>query len=161
MLMSTDVASILLPVTRGIMMMDRERDIDTTTTTGTTATGSPIALAGAAAAAVRGMKRVDPAAAAEADVQTTATAAALVDLAAAECKRPRIDGTGGDVGQVRGHGMDTHTRGGVFVYRYSGVFQPEVYTTGGGGGGVFLSIHKHKEHISAANDFLWRKKSPE
>ncbi|KAG7269944.1 hypothetical protein CRUP_005561, partial [Coryphaenoides rupestris] len=80
-------------------MMDRERDIDidtATTTTGTTATGSPIALSGAAAAAVRAMKRGDPAA--EADVQTSATAAALADLAAAECKRPRIDGTG-DVGQ--------------------------------------------------------------
>lgn len=85
MLMSTDVASLMLPVNRGIM--DRERDIDTA------------AAAGAAAgpAAVRGMKRVDP----EPDAQT---AAALADLAGAECKRPRIDGTGsvvGEIGQVK------------------------------------------------------------
>lgn len=85
MLMSTDVASLMLPVTRGIM--DRERDIDT-------AAGGP--------AAVRGMKRGDP----EPDAQT---AAALADLPGAECKRARIDGTGGvggvggDVGQVGTH----------------------------------------------------------
>ncbi|KAJ3600865.1 hypothetical protein NHX12_031839 [Muraenolepis orangiensis] len=84
MLMSTDVASIILPVTRGIM--DRERDIDTTT--------GPHAIAPGGPATVRGMKRGDP----EPDGQT---AASLVDLATAECKRPRIDGTGvGDVGQM-------------------------------------------------------------
>ena len=81
MLMSTDVASLMLPVSRGIM--ERDRDIDT-------AAGAP--------AAVRGMKRGDP----EPDAQT---AAALTDLTGAECKRARIDpGTGtvvGDIGQVR------------------------------------------------------------
>ncbi|MEQ2273057.1 hypothetical protein XENORESO_020917, partial [Xenotaenia resolanae] len=86
MLMSTDVASLMLPVNRGIM--ERERDIDTG------ATGAhPNAAAGAAV--VRGMKRGDP----EPDAQT---AAALTDLAGAECKRPRIDGSGsvvGDIGQ--------------------------------------------------------------
>lgn len=86
MLMSTDVASIMLPVSRGIM--DRERDIDTAAGPHASAAGGP--------AAVRGMKRGDP----EPDAQT---AAALTDLAGAECKRPRIDGTGsvvGDIGQV-------------------------------------------------------------
>lgn len=83
--MSTDVASIMLPVSRGIM----ERDIDTA--------AGPLANAAGGPAAVRGMKRGDP----EPDAQT---AAALTDLAGAECKRPRIDGTGsvvGDIGQVR------------------------------------------------------------
>lgn len=87
MLMSTDVASIMLPVSRGIM--DRERDIDTA--------AGPLANAVGGPAAVRGMKRGDP----EPDAQT---AAALTDLTGAECKRPRIDGTGsvvGDIGQVR------------------------------------------------------------
>ncbi|XP_026180334.1 RNA binding protein fox-1 homolog 2-like isoform X1 [Mastacembelus armatus] len=86
MLMSTDVASIMLPVSRGIM--DRERDIDP-------AAGPHANGAGGAAAAVRGMKRGDP----EPDAQA---AAALTDLSGAECKRPRIDGTGavvGDIGQ--------------------------------------------------------------
>lgn len=90
MLMSTDVASIMLPVSRGIM--DRERDIDT-------AAGPHASAAGGPAVTVRGMKRGDP----EPDAQT---AAALTDLAGAECKRPRIDGTGsvvGDVGQVCKH----------------------------------------------------------
>ncbi|XP_076121517.1 RNA binding protein fox-1 homolog 2-like isoform X4 [Alosa pseudoharengus] len=84
MLMSTDVASIMLPVNRG--MMDRERDIDSTT--------GPLANSAGASAVVRGMKRGDP----EPDAQT---AAALTELAGAECKRPRIDGTGGvgDIGQ--------------------------------------------------------------
>uniref|UniRef100_A0A8C5CA17 RNA binding protein fox-1 homolog 2 n=1 Tax=Gadus morhua TaxID=8049 RepID=A0A8C5CA17_GADMO len=83
MLMSTDVASIILPATRGIM--DLERDIDTTT--------GPHAIAPGGPATVRGMKRGDP----EPDAQPTAV---LVDLAAADCKRPRIDGTGvADVGQ--------------------------------------------------------------
>lgn len=82
MLMLTDVPSIMLSVTRGIM--DREKEIDTTAGG---ATGVPTA--------VRGMKRGDP----EPDTQV---AAALTDLAGAECKRPRIDGTVSvDVGQVR------------------------------------------------------------
>uniref|UniRef100_A0A3Q3LST8 RNA binding protein fox-1 homolog 2 n=1 Tax=Mastacembelus armatus TaxID=205130 RepID=A0A3Q3LST8_9TELE len=88
MLMSTDVASIMLPVSRGIM--DRERDIDP-------AAGPHANGAGGAAAAVRGMKRGDP----EPDAQA---AAALTDLSGAECKRPRIDGTGavvGDIGQAQ------------------------------------------------------------
>ncbi|XP_064866252.1 RNA binding protein fox-1 homolog 2-like isoform X5 [Oncorhynchus nerka] len=82
MLMSTDVASIMLPVTRG--MMDREKDIDTETGPHANTTGGP-------AAVVRGMKRGDP----------EQTAAALTELAGAECKRPRIDGTVGvgDIGQ--------------------------------------------------------------
>lgn len=83
MLMSTDVASIMLPVSRGIM--DRERDIDTAAGPHVNAAGGP--------AAVRGMKRGDP----EPDAQT---AAALADLPGAECKRPRIDGTGGVVGDI-------------------------------------------------------------
>ncbi|XP_055743692.1 RNA binding protein fox-1 homolog 2-like isoform X6 [Salvelinus fontinalis] len=82
MLMSTDVASIMLPVTRG--MMDRENDIDTATGPHSNTTGGP-------AAVVRGMKRGDP----------EQTSAALTELAGAECKRPRIDGTVGvgDIGQ--------------------------------------------------------------
>ncbi|XP_031726714.1 RNA binding protein fox-1 homolog 2-like isoform X2 [Anarrhichthys ocellatus] len=101
MLMSTDVASIMLPVTRGIM----ERDIDTA--------AGPLANAAGGPAAVRGMKRGDP----EPDAQT---AAVLVDLAEAECKRPRIDGTGaivGDIGQNNEplnpgfHGYTPHSQG--------------------------------------------------
>ncbi|XP_054891477.1 RNA binding protein fox-1 homolog 2 isoform X4 [Poeciliopsis prolifica] len=82
MLMSTDVASIMLPVNRG--MMERERDLET-------AAGGAHPNAAAGAAVVRGMKRGDP----EPDAQT---AAALTDLTGAECKRPRIDGSG-EVGQ--------------------------------------------------------------
>lgn len=84
--MSTDVASIMLPVSRGLM--DRDRELDTMAGVHPNPGGAP--------AAVRGMKRGDP----EPDGQT---AAALVDSAGAECKRPRIDGTGGigEVGQVR------------------------------------------------------------
>ncbi|XP_070769319.1 RNA binding protein fox-1 homolog 2-like isoform X3 [Enoplosus armatus] len=78
MLMSTDVASIMLPVSRGLM--DRDRELDTMAGVHPNAGGAP--------AVVRGMKRGDP----EPDGQT---AAALVDSAGAECKRPRIDGTGG------------------------------------------------------------------
>ncbi|KAM6913294.1 RNA binding protein fox-1 homolog 2-like isoform 2-T2 [Lycodopsis pacificus] len=101
MLMSTEVASIMLPVTRGIM----ERDIDTA--------AGPLANAAGGPAAVRGMKRGDP----EPDAQT---AAVLVDLAEAECKRPRIDGTGavvGDIGQNNEplnpgfHGYAPHSQG--------------------------------------------------
>ncbi|XP_060942677.1 RNA binding protein fox-1 homolog 2 isoform X1 [Limanda limanda] len=84
MLMSTDVASIMLPVSRALM--DRELD----------------AMAGVAPAAVRGMKRGDP----EPDAQT---AAALVDSAGAECKRPRMDGSGG-IGEV-GQNNDPLTLG--------------------------------------------------
>ncbi|XP_045928549.1 RNA binding protein fox-1 homolog 2-like isoform X1 [Micropterus dolomieu] len=103
MLMSTDVASIMLPVSRGIM--DRERDIDTA--------AGPLANAVGGPAAVRGMKRGDP----EPDAQT---AAALPDLTGAECKRPRIDGTGtvvGDIGQNNEplnpgfHGYPPHSQG--------------------------------------------------
>ncbi|XP_044038290.1 RNA binding protein fox-1 homolog 2-like isoform X1 [Siniperca chuatsi] len=103
MLMSTDVASIMLPVSRGIM--DRERDIDTAAGRLANAAGGP--------AAVRGMKRGDP----EPDAQT---AAVLTDLAGAECKRPRIDGTGsvvGDIGQNNEplnpgfHGYPPHSQG--------------------------------------------------
>ncbi|KAM6966640.1 LOW QUALITY PROTEIN: RNA binding protein fox-1 homolog 2-like [Tautogolabrus adspersus] len=106
MLMSTDVASIMLPVSRGIM--DRERDIDTAAGPLTNPAGGP--------AAVRGMKRGDP----EPDAQT---AAALPDLTGAECKRPRIDGTGGvvvgvgDIGQNNEplnpgfHGYPPHSQG--------------------------------------------------
>ncbi|KAA0713483.1 RNA binding protein fox-1 -like protein 2 [Triplophysa tibetana] len=64
MLMSTDVASLMLPVTRGIM--ERERDLDP---------GS---------AGVRGMKRGDP------EPEGAVTAG---DLVGAECKRARMDGT--------------------------------------------------------------------
>lgn len=90
MLMSTDVASIMLPVSRGLM--DRERELDTMAGVHPSAGGVP--------AVVRGMKRGDP----EPDGQTAAT---LVDTAGAECKRPRIDGTGGigEVGQMRGGGV--------------------------------------------------------
>ncbi|XP_061605925.1 RNA binding protein fox-1 homolog 2-like isoform X6 [Phyllopteryx taeniolatus] len=103
MLMSTDVASIMLPVSRGIM--DRERDIDTSAVPHTSAAGGP--------AAVRGMKRGDP----EPDALAAAT---LTDLTGAECKRPRIDGTGsviGDIGQNNEplnpgfHGYTPHNQG--------------------------------------------------
>ncbi|XP_034449013.1 RNA binding protein fox-1 homolog 2-like isoform X2 [Hippoglossus hippoglossus] len=86
MLMSTDVASIMLPVSRGIM--DRERELD--------AAAGPLANAPGGPAAVRATKRGDP----EPDAQTPA--APLTDLPGAECKRPRIDGTGAvvaDIGQ--------------------------------------------------------------
>lgn len=91
MLMSTDVASIMLPVSRGLM--DRDRELDTMAGVHPNAGGAP--------AVVRGMKRGDP----EPDGQTAAT---LVDSTGAECKRPRIDGSGGigEVGQVsRGGGL--------------------------------------------------------
>lgn len=86
MLMSTDVASIMLPVSRALI--DRDRELD--------AMAGVIPNPGGAPAAVRGMKRGDP----EPDGQT---AAALVDSTGAECKRPRIDGSAGigEVGQVR------------------------------------------------------------
>ncbi|KAL7825941.1 hypothetical protein SRHO_G00336790 [Serrasalmus rhombeus] len=82
MLMSTDVASIMLPVARGIM--DRDRELDAA------AAGHPGPAAGAST--VRGMKRGDP----EPDGQS---AAALGDPVGAECKRPRMDGNAGDMGQ--------------------------------------------------------------
>ncbi|XP_071060223.1 RNA binding protein fox-1 homolog 2-like isoform X2 [Pseudochaenichthys georgianus] len=100
MLMSTDVASIMLPVSRGVM----ERDIDTAAGTLANTTGGP-------GASVRGMKRGDP----EPDAQT---AAALTDLPGAECKRPRIDGTTVvDIGQNDEplnpgyHGYPPHSQG--------------------------------------------------
>lgn len=69
MLMSTDVASVMLPVSHGIL--ERDRDLDS---------GS---------AAVRGMKRGDP---------EPEGAAAAGDSVGAECKRARMDGTE-DTGQ--------------------------------------------------------------
>lgn len=86
MLMSTDVASIMLPVSRALI--DRDRELDTMAGVHANPSGAP--------GAVRGMKRGDP----EPDGQT---AAALVDSTGAECKRPRIDGSGGisEIGQVR------------------------------------------------------------
>ncbi|XP_068176951.1 RNA binding protein fox-1 homolog 2-like isoform X2 [Antennarius striatus] len=98
MLMSTDVASIMLPVSRGLM--DRERELD--------AMAGVHPIAGGAPAVVRGMKRGDP----EPDGQT---AAALVDSAGAECKRPRIDGSGG-IGENNDpltlyHGYPPHSQG--------------------------------------------------
>ncbi|XP_043086815.1 RNA binding protein fox-1 homolog 2 isoform X2 [Puntigrus tetrazona] len=70
MLMSTDVASVMLPVSRGIL--ERDRDLD------------------AGSAAVRGMKRGDP---------EPEGAAAAGDSVGAECKRARMDGTG-ELGQA-------------------------------------------------------------
>ncbi|XP_032442331.1 RNA binding protein fox-1 homolog 2-like isoform X3 [Xiphophorus hellerii] len=100
MLMSTDVASIMLPVNRGIM--ERDRDLET-------AAGGAHPNAAAGAAVVRGMKRGDP----EPDAQT---AAALTDPTGAECKRPRIDGSG-EIGQNNEplnpgfHGYAPHSQG--------------------------------------------------
>ncbi|XP_035378370.1 RNA binding protein fox-1 homolog 2 isoform X4 [Electrophorus electricus] len=82
MLMSTDVASIMLPVTRGIM--DRDRDLDTMPGVHSNPAAGP--------SAVRGMKRGDP----EPDAQN---AASLAESVGADCKRPRIDGNGGEIGQ--------------------------------------------------------------
>ncbi|KAL4658013.1 hypothetical protein GN956_G2858 [Arapaima gigas] len=101
MLMSTDVASMMLPVSRG--MMDRDMD----------SSGGAHANPGGGSAAVRGMKRGDP----EPDGQ--AAAASLSDLAGAECKRPRIDGAGavGDMAQNNDpltpdfHGYPNHSQG--------------------------------------------------
>ncbi|XP_060946570.1 RNA binding protein fox-1 homolog 2-like [Limanda limanda] len=82
MLMSTDVASIMLPVSRGILELD--------------AAPGPLVVPAGGPAAARAMKRGDP----EPDAQT---AAPLPELpGGAECKRPRIDGTGAvvaDIGQ--------------------------------------------------------------
>ncbi|XP_076026369.1 RNA binding protein fox-1 homolog 2-like isoform X3 [Genypterus blacodes] len=102
MLMSTDVASIMLPVSRGLM--DRDRELETMAGVHPNPGGAP--------AAVRGMKRGDP----EPDAQTPA---ALVDSSGAECKRPRIDGSGviTEVGQNNDpltlgyHGYAAHTQG--------------------------------------------------
>uniref|UniRef100_A0A674P6A8 RNA binding protein fox-1 homolog 2 n=1 Tax=Takifugu rubripes TaxID=31033 RepID=A0A674P6A8_TAKRU len=98
MLMSTDVASIMVPVSRGLL--DRERELDTMTGVHPSAGGAP--------AVVRGMKRGDP----EPDGQAAAT---LVDTAGAECKRPRIDGSGG-LGENNDpltlyHGYPSHSQG--------------------------------------------------
>ncbi|KAM8842628.1 RNA binding protein fox-1 homolog 2 isoform 1-T1 [Synchiropus picturatus] len=102
MLMSTDVASIMLPVSRGLL--DRERELDSLAGVHQGQGGAP--------AVVRGMKRGDP----EPDGQS---AAALVDSAGAECKRPRIDGAVGigEVGQnnepltLGYHGYPPHSQG--------------------------------------------------
>ncbi|KAI1886760.1 hypothetical protein AGOR_G00199120 [Albula goreensis] len=102
MLMSTNVASIMLPVTRGLM--DRERDLDTITGVHSNSAG--------ASAVVRGIKRGDP----EPDAQA---AAALANSAGAECKRPRIDGSVGvgEIGQNNEplnpgyHGYTPHSQG--------------------------------------------------
>lgn len=74
----------MLPVSRALM--DRERELDMAGGVHPNAAGAP--------SVVRGMKRGDP----EPDGQTAAT---LVDATGAECKRPRIDGTGG-IGEVCG-----------------------------------------------------------
>lgn len=92
----------MLPVSRALI--DRERELDPMAGVHPNPGGAP--------AAVRGMKRGDP----EPDGQT---AAALMDSSGAECKRPRIDGTGGlgDVGQNNDpltlgyHGYPTHSQG--------------------------------------------------
>ncbi|RVE76459.1 hypothetical protein OJAV_G00007800 [Oryzias javanicus] len=102
MLMSTDVASIMLPVSRALI--DRDRELDTMPGVHPNPGGAPAAL--------RGMKRGDP----EPDAQTAVT---LVDSSGAECKRPRIDGSGGlgEVGQNNDpltlgyHGYPTHSQG--------------------------------------------------
>ncbi|XP_047434092.1 RNA binding protein fox-1 homolog 2 isoform X5 [Mugil cephalus] len=124
MLMSTDVASIMLPVSRGLL--DRDRELDTMTGVHPNPGGAP--------AAVRGMKRGDP----EPDGQT---AAALVDSAGAECKRPRIDGSGGfsDVGQNNDpltlgyHGYPSHSQQSDGSSQIDS--QSAVGSGGGGGGG--------------------------
>lgn len=84
--MSTDVASIMLPMSRPLL--DRDRDLDAMAGVHANSTGG--------SSTVRGMKRGDP----EPDAQT---AAALTESPGAECKRPRIDGSGGvgELGQVR------------------------------------------------------------
>ncbi|XP_077461001.1 RNA binding protein fox-1 homolog 2 isoform X3 [Stigmatopora argus] len=102
MLMSTDVASIMLPVSRGLM--ERDRDLEALVGVHPNAGGAP--------AAVRGMKRGDP----EPDGQT---AASLIESTGAECKRPRMDGSGGigEVGQSNDprtlgyHGYSSHSQG--------------------------------------------------
>ncbi|XP_019717929.1 RNA binding protein fox-1 homolog 2 isoform X2 [Hippocampus comes] len=102
MLMSTDVTSIMLPVSRGLL--ERDRDLD--------ALAGVHPNAGGASSAVRGMKRGDP----EPDGPT---AASLIDTTGAECKRPRMDGSGGigEVGQNNDpltlgyHGYPSHGQG--------------------------------------------------
>ncbi|XP_041958518.1 LOW QUALITY PROTEIN: RNA binding protein fox-1 homolog 2 [Alosa sapidissima] len=92
MLMSTDVASIMLPMSRPLL--DRDRDLDAMAGVHASSTGG--------SSTVRGMKRGDP----EPDAQT---AAALTESSGAECKRPRIDGSGG-VGEL-GQNNDPLTMG--------------------------------------------------
>ncbi|XP_053353934.1 RNA binding protein fox-1 homolog 3-like isoform X4 [Clarias gariepinus] len=87
MLMSTDVASIMLPVSRGLMERD-SRDLEAN------ASQNPQAQNQSASPnPVRGMKRGDP----EPDAHGAA-AAPLGDSVGAECKRPRMEG-GGDMSQ--------------------------------------------------------------
>ncbi|XP_016526789.1 RNA binding protein fox-1 homolog 2 isoform X2 [Poecilia formosa] len=108
MLMSTDVASIMLPVSRALI--DRDRELDTMAGVHANPSGAP--------GAVRGMKRGDP----EPDGQT---AAALMDSTGAECKRPRIDGSGGigEIGQNNDpltlgyHGYPSHSQETVLFMR--------------------------------------------
>ncbi|GAA6080670.1 RNA binding protein fox-1 homolog 2 isoform X1 [Tachysurus ichikawai] len=97
MLMSTDVASIMLPVSRGLMERDN-RDLDAA------ANQNPQAQNQSASPnPVRGMKRGDP----EPDAHGAA-AAPLGDSVGAECKRPRMEG-GGDMSQVRAQRLHTRT----------------------------------------------------
>ncbi|KAF7711195.1 RNA binding protein fox-1 homolog 2 isoform X3 [Silurus meridionalis] len=87
MLMSTDVASIMLPVSRGLMERDT-RDLEANTNQNPQAQNQS-----ANPNPVRGMKRGDP----EPDAHGAA-AAPLGDSVGAECKRPRMEG-GGDMSQ--------------------------------------------------------------
>ncbi|KAK3556726.1 hypothetical protein QTP70_015075 [Hemibagrus guttatus] len=88
MLMSTDVASIMLPVSRGLMERD-SRDLEATANQNPQAQNQ-----NASPNPVRGMKRGDP----EPDAHGAA-AAPLGDSVGAECKRPRMEG-GGDMSQM-------------------------------------------------------------
>uniref|UniRef100_A0AAV2LK33 RNA binding protein fox-1 homolog 2 n=1 Tax=Knipowitschia caucasica TaxID=637954 RepID=A0AAV2LK33_KNICA len=113
----------MLPVSRALL--DREREMD------------PLAGVhqnpGVPPAAVRGMKRGDP----EPDGQT---AAALLDtVSGAECKRPRMDGTGGlgDVGQNNDpltlgyHGYPTHSQNTMMGLYYPSVLSGSQDSAGG------------------------------
>ncbi|XP_060774834.1 RNA binding protein fox-1 homolog 2 isoform X2 [Neoarius graeffei] len=88
MLMSTDVASIMLPVSRGLMERD-SRDLEPNPSQNPQAQNQS-----ASPNPVRGMKRGDP----EPDAHGAA-AAPLGDSVGAECKRPRMEGGGGDLSQ--------------------------------------------------------------
>ncbi|XP_028978069.1 RNA binding protein fox-1 homolog 2 isoform X6 [Esox lucius] len=133
MLMSTNVASIMLPVSRVIMDRDRELQ-DTMAGVHPNSTGAP-------GAAARGMKRGDP----EPDAQTSA---ALVESAGAECKRPRIDGSGGvaEVGQNNDpltcgyHGYPPHSQQSDVTSQIDG----QLVATGGGSGGGSIGDDSEK-----------------
>lgn len=96
MLMSTDVASIMLPVSRGLMERD-SRDLEANPSQNPQAQNQS-----ASPNPVRGMKRGDP----EPDAHGAA-AAPLGDSVGAECKRPRMEGGGGDMSQVRAQRLHT------------------------------------------------------